>query len=1305
MRARNLLLSPVVASFALSGWLGAQVPVRVTPARILEALPAELSPEVAERLAAQQAQGGGEAAVDGKAAQAANKRLQAFKQLQFDRRPSAMLAAWAAPELKPYDPSEERQGAGGGDAAAQPVAGADAASQAGVESLLPGEGGAVLSTDELQRLIDQAGELAADEAEAPAAAAGAAASTSNAAGAPAKPLTEAQIEQKKLQREMEMLQRDVTLGRWHAVGDFFATLPEKERQAAYEHFLTVLPRHPTKPQQRVPPNLQEKNRFSFEEAFVLADLAPGGFDKQQCKLIAPIVKRALDDGSVMEELLRLLEVEVSKADEQRRLDRREAAVLLSELKFDAELGPFLPTADEAEQSNDREALNLLARHALAKYAAEQRREWLGVAWQVTQAVLAKGEVEEQEKEEALRRAVELAPKVQQDLGPAWLAESFTSRPERGMEIIATIGGQVATGFAEKARDADYRADGLKLQKTAVEALLESAPELAEKWRPALGLLAAGWIVEADYSRQFSKTVSYGPVMERDAFGNIFYSNQRRGGGGNIAAVEPDDLMAAQPSGRWADLLSDELRPHFTTVSAQLWLKVNEHKKAFPYIEQLAVTNPRKAKELAHEFLRVWMRNNNPNTSSRTSSYMFSFGFSQRANGIPLTRSKQQRNLEDLANYVDRLRALPIDGLDESLLGDAFIAAHSSAEVYRLETIERVFGDVDELSPMLLGHLLGVMRTNLASIWRTPAVQEQEKTGRSQQQMLAEVARGYDVALEIAESARDNSGGHWMLQAAVASILHDKNNFAKDQKRTSDFAENRMAAFEMFREAADSYAMIADTLALDEESALPYTIWFYATLGACDLGGIDEETVVAKSQLPLIKAALADLPDGSRERHQGMFANLLFTRMSGVRPQIKYRYLQAGFEIVGDDPRAEEAKKIWDYYQDLVRELKLEAVVDGDTAVGTEPFGVRVDIVHSQEIERESNGFQKYATNQNNQRAPYNYGRPLENYRDKFHDGVIASLQENFEILSVTFNSENMESVRDEDPEWRRTPYAYLLLQARGPQIDRIPSMQLDFDFLDTSGFMILPVGTSPVAIDASAAPGVRPFGEIQVNQLLDERKLDEGKVTLEIKAKCTGLVPDLDEFLALETPGFRVAKRDDQGAAVMRFADDGERVESERVWLLSLEPEGEGRQPGNFRFAAPIRDGVTAVYQRYDDADLETVDAEVALRRRLVADAPWWAWLLLGLAVVGYLLWFFFAPSGHATVEERDNVLRMPQHVTPFTVLALLQAIAGRRDFGDAQRAELEGDIRRIEAAHFGRGDASDLDLEKIAQGWLRRAS
>jgi hypothetical protein len=1215
------------------------------------------------------------------AAAVVTARLQKFKQTQFDRRPSSVIKAWAAPELKPYDPAEEAEKAkekGG-------------APSGGTESAPAKE---PISPEAVRQMVIE--EVGVDPGLPQP---GDGKSAVGIAGT-----SEQQLAEKCQQRELEMLQRDVTLGRWQKVGEFFATFDEKQRKDVYEHFLRVLPNAPPQQDQRIPPNLQEKNSFAFEDAFALAGLAPGGFDKKQVPLLATIVRRALDSGSVLEELIRLFGVECAKPEAEQRIDRRKTALLLSAIGQEIEMGAFLPTAEEAEQKNDREALNLLARYALAQYAKEKRTSFLGVAWRVTQAALAKGEVTDEEKAEALRRAVELAPKVQEDLGPAWLAESFTERPERGMEIIATIGGQVAKGFQEHAQDPSYRSLGLQLQKSAVDALLKVAPQLAEKWRPTLGLLASGWLVEAAWSYQNSQTDSMGPVMQRDEYGNIFWGSMRRGGGGQVQAVEPADLALSQPGPEWAALLDDALQPHFATISAQLYLKVNEGEKAFPYIEKLATVNPRKAKELANEFLRVWTRKANPNRN-QTNSYMYMYGFDMRSNGIPLTRSKQERNLAELGSWVERLRQLPIGGVDEKLVTEAFVTAHSQAEVYRLETIERVFGDVSALDPVLLAELLGRMRTNLATVWRRPDVQDNQKTRRSQKETLQEVAEGYSTAMTVAAKAMQKRGPHWALLGVTASLLHDQNNFGKELSRDSRFADARRAAFEMFAKAADLYIAQAGDLRIDEESLRAFDVWFYAALGACDLGAIDEETIVAKSQLPLIKKAILRLPAGSRERHMDMFANALFTRMSAVKPQIKHRYLEAGFSIVGDNPQAAEARKVFEYYEDLLRELRLECVVEGATEIGTLPFGVRVDIVHTQEIERESGGFAKYAQNQNNMNYAYNYGRPLENYRDRFNDAVTAALSEQFEVLSVTWNGEQMASKPSDVPGWRRTPYAWLLLKARGPQVDRLPAIQLDFDFLDTSGYAVLPIGSSAVTVDAthaSAAP--RPFRDLAVTQILDERKLGEGKVTLEIKATAQGLVPDLDQFLSLETPGFKIDKSDDQGASVAKFADDQDGVQSERTWLLALVPAEEGAQPRNFVFGKPTLEDLKVVYQRYNDADLETVSPEVALSGGLGSGNPTWAWVLVGIAGFVYLLWFFLWTPGGRRIAGPAVMLAMPKHVTPFTVLGLLRQIDAQVRLDAAEKQQLAGAITRIEACHFGRAEDPSLDLKAIAEEWLRRA-
>src|SRR5262249_31311246 len=130
----------------------------------------------------------------------------------------------------------------------------------------------------------------------------------------------------------------------------------------------------------------------------------------------------------------------------------------------------------------------------------------------------------EQKEEAIRRAVELTPKIKEALGRSWLEASFTQRPERGMEIIAAIGSATAQGMQTHSFDTDYRTKSIELQKLAVEALIRTAPQRGKEWASSLALLAECWLKEAEFSQQFDFSTSLGPRMQFDPFGNIYYSN-------------------------------------------------------------------------------------------------------------------------------------------------------------------------------------------------------------------------------------------------------------------------------------------------------------------------------------------------------------------------------------------------------------------------------------------------------------------------------------------------------------------------------------------------------------------------------------------------------------------------------------------------------------------------------------------------------------------------------------------------------------------------------------------------------------
>jgi hypothetical protein len=471
-------------------------------------------------------------------------------------------------------------------------------------------------------------------------------------------------------------------------------------------------------------------------------------------------------------------------------------------------------------------------------------------------------------------------------------------------------------------------------------------------------------------------------------------------------------------------------------------------------------------------------------------------------------------------------------------------------------------------------------------------------------------------------------------------------------------------------------------------------------------------VPVTAQLPLIRQAILALPGEVGERHLAMFANKLFTNMGGLNPAVKFRYVKHGLEIVGDHKQAFEARKIYDYYKDLLGELQLVARVDGSTTVAEgQAFGVFVDIRHTREIERESGGFAKYLRNQNQVSYSYNYGRPTEDYRTKFQEMCTQSLGEHFEVLSVTFESDKVHSRATEQYGWRITPYAYLLLKARGPQIDRIPQLRLDLDFLDTSGYAVLPIESPvvPIAVATDAPP--RPVQKLEVTQILDERQARDGKLLLEIKATAHGLPPALPELLDLAPTGFDTASVDDTGVLVSRFdADDEASVIVERNWNIALKAkEGLPERPRRFQFASARLPDVKLVYQRYADADLAAATPEVELLYEYgVPSRSWILYAALGsaLLLLAICLLVFLRLRPRPAPELG---LQLPSQLTPFTVFGLLREIqrTGSLDPGSAR--ELEQAIAAIEAGWFAQGadrnGNSAEELRSVATAWVQRVS
>jgi hypothetical protein len=1125
---------------------------------------------------------------------------------------------------------------------------------------------------------------------------------------------------------VKQLETDFALGNWDQIGGFLTQIPLENAKVVYRQILTSASNSNALTFQggnavrsQVDPRALQPQYLTFDDLFAIASIVPKkpdekkevGLPDEYLSFFAAAFRATILRGNMSEDLIARMKSELEE--NAFVFTKRQCAKLLFSAGLSIEAGEFLPELALAKTNNDHEALNLLSQYQLALYGKEQKTEHLEGAWNVTQAILAADDVDATERNLALTRAVKLSSQVKTELGHKWLNDSFVAKPEVGMEVLGAIGVDTAMSLKTSPRSPQVRLDRLKLQDEAVSALFLASPEQASQWKKLLELLAVNWLREAEISYSDDNASSMGPSMQRDQYGNIFYSNSAssvsRSRSTRLSTIGTADLLEIRPSEEWLEMVGATLRPKFDSVLAQLYLKVSEEDLALPYIEKLAKNHPEKAESLVNEYISVWTRNHNPNSDRRrTNSYMFMYGFESRAESIPLTRSKQNRNLQELAELVVRLNQLIENKLDQKLVVKAFVSCHSTAEVYELDEIEQVFGSVDDIDAETIAVLASSMRTNLAGMWRDAKVQKDKKTKRKKKEIEKEVIDGYQLAQRLVENAMLRDQDSWQLIRTQAELLHDENNYRAGIKNSAEFSPRRKEAMVLFQTSARRYAELVEQMEPSEYLKYsPFTSWFYASLGACDLGLIENKNRTDPIQAPLIREAILSLPKSAAEYHMAQFANRLFNRMSSVKPQLKHKYLDLGLSIVGDHKQASEAIKVHEYYKDLVNEIRLETRIDGDARVGfDQPFGVYVDLVHTKEIERESGGFGRYLQNQNSSVAfSYNYGRPTNDYRDKFEEAIRETFSEQFEVMSVTFQKPDVQSLPSDKAGWRVTPYAYILLKSRGPQVDKIPPAHLDLDFLDTSGYAILPVESAVIPVESSSS-FPRPNQKLSVTQILDERQAEEGKLVLEIKASAQGLVPDLDALVSIVPADFEVSEIQDNGVSVSQFDPTARKptINSDRSWLVSLEAKpGLDQKPTKFTFPQSKVEVEEFIFQRYDDADLAlaeaTVDLNASYGKRSSAKTVWAVIGILsfGLAIlVGVIGYWRRAPDSQ---EKHRTVL--PEDMSPFAAISMLQDIYDSDGISSDRKSELATTITNLEAHYFGfePSDANPNIMEEL-QKW-----
>jgi hypothetical protein len=1110
----------------------------------------------------------------------------------------------------------------------------------------------------------------------------------------------------------------VVSGRWSDVGASVERLPKEHAVKVYEYLLTELERLPSPggtSQQGTP---APASTLLPADVLALARIAPAPFSEKQLALLGGLVARSVPDNGSIESIVKGLDEGLGQLGGKDPEKRELAAEVLLAARRPIEAAKLLPPLESNRQAA---SLPLLDKHVRCVFAEARQNDLkpkYQVAWDLNQQILAAESCPVDLRERAWRRCGDIARFLPGGVPVQWVKDNASRHPQNVANLIVSIAQQTAAD--RFARGLDLRQKNIEMQRQLALTILEPGkPD--PSFIPALTLFARNWIEEAEHAARLYQSPRNNQMMTQfDPFGNpIYYGNQniqQSNTGNQPPAIAITEVLESAPSSAWLAASDETVRARAIAALVDLNLKLENEEKAVDFVEQLVPLNPKEATRLANQVLRTWATSHDPqrNMPQRRGTVYYINGMYMGNQGIPLTRALQEKNLEELSALLKRLRALPIEPLEDSNIVAAFTAAHSHAEVFRAESIELVLGKIEDQKPETLAELLQAMRQRLATQWRKPSVQQQAKTNRNDAQIDAEVLRGYELLGGLIDAAVKRQPDNWRLNLTQAAAWYDWAEFQYGKKvDLAIYVEKREGSFNAFQRAADLYAATVPGLEEKDEISLVYQQWLNANLGASDLAMVTRQQEPSAGHIERIRKAISALPGNAAERHFNSLAKAVASSTDSLPGNMKPGYMRAALKIVGDRPAAEDIKKLVTYYDGLLREIELSLRIDGETTVGHGvPFGAFLTIRHSAEIERENaGGFGKYLRN-NSQNPYFNpYGIAPVDHRDELEKQMREKLGEQFEVLSVTFHDEKVQSRGYGRDGWRETPLAYLLLKAKDASADRLPTIRVDIDFMDRYGPVVLPVESPIQLLDARPATlASRPASGIEVTSVLDDRTLNEKKISLEVKATGRGIIPGFRELFDFTPAGFKIDEITDSGPSIQRFDSEGDELAGmcERNWVLKLRAESPSPSSSEFQFPKPKDPTVKAAFKRYQDADIIEVPATLALTGFPLRSGGLWHWGLLGIPVVGIGLLAFTKSRRKARSVTVGHTYDLPSPLNPFTALQLLRRIHADTEVSLAteQRSELANAIAAIETHFFspGKNGNAEPDLTSIGTEWVHRA-
>lgn len=1138
------------------------------------------------------------------------------------------------------------------------------------------------------------------------------------------------------------LHLQIMAGEWPVVGEFLGTLPADQGAAIYAHMLQSLNRPPrNNPQAKIDPGLLP------EEVLAVAECAPAELLDWQVDVLAQFLKIAATRYSTGPMLAAVAEGTRSFGNADEAMRARTVRFLVN-AGLVVEAYAYFPALDDARIRKDAGALVNHGRYQLdlaASPAGSADADQLQrAAWQLFAEVTLMSEADAALRQDALRRAIDLLPSMPPAEASAWLREVFSSASiaPAALEVIALKALALRNTRVEVAQ----RVQTILTMKESVDTLLAQTGLEFSQLRVPLRMLTTALVGEAEMALEGGQGQGGMGGMDPGFFNP--YAMRQQG----ARPEEMQLLLKAMPDERWLAALEPSLSTRAYHATIGVATGADEVDVALEVLANAVRRHPTQSVEFADRFLQRWQTKLVQPVRFDEDMYFYVGYVGNQMASAPLTRGRQRRNLDRLGTLMATLDAIGVNPRQLPSVAALFKACHGRTEVFTREGIEAVFGPIDSLAPRTAASLAEQMRSGLSGDWRDRRAQEQAGMKRSVAEIGEMVERGYALALELIESALRAEPDSWRWAVTKAGIAFDRVQF-KQAEQKADFAaynQYRKEAFAAFGQTASRYAaLVREGNQRDDPSV--YLAWFNAAVGSTELNYLTRDDLLVEGspqddQIDLIAKAIAEMPADAAQRHIAAFAGAINSALPSVAADVKPRIVRHALRIIGDHPAGASLRRLADLYQDLVKdEIKLRLAVDGEDRVGANrQFAATLSLRFTQAVDRETGGFSRYLQNDVWTRVGNTY-RPT-NYRDQLRKDLEAALRERFEIDAIGF----FEALAPPRPVkeagedgWLEKPVAYLVLRSKDPSGDRLPAVSIDMVFNDTLGPVTLPVVSNAPPIECAAAAATRPIRKLEVLQTVDLRDMHDREkkyaVTLEVAAKCEGVVPDLAELL----PGFRdalpgytvadegiearpvnVIESDKASSAMFsgffgRAAkpDDTEyakpdengmyRLTTERSWMVTYTPTGAAIGTA---FAMPtLPESLDGALVSRQYADMDVVPVTVAAVP--VSPSVWTSGRITTAAVTGAALATGFLivtrrRRNRPTVAERSA---LPTRITPLSTVAALrrleQEATGRLAPGERESLGLE--IAAIEAKYFGRGGDAGLngttedDLRRSLERWI----